>query len=196
MKKLDIMPKATALLVMDCHVMTVNDLTPSEEEKRKFLANLRRAIAAARKVGMTIIYVVVGFREGYPEISDRNVMFRGIKERGRLREGDASNQICPEISPQAGDIIVNKKRMSAFTGSDLEVVLRSKGIDTMVLTGLWSLGVIESTARAAFDMDYRVIVLSDACTDRTVEAHEIAMQEVLPRTSAVYSVADFENAVS
>ena len=196
MKKLDIMPKATALLVMDCHVMTVNDLTPSEEEKRKFLANLRRAIAAARKVGMTIIYVVVGFREGYPEISDRNVMFLGIKERGRLREGDASNQICPEISPQAGDIIVNKKRMSAFTGSDLEVVLRSKGIDTMVLTGLWSLGVIESTARAAFDMDYRVIVLSDACTDRTVEAHEIAMQEVLPRTSAVYSVADFENAVS
>ena len=189
MAKLDISPNSSALLVMDCQVGIVDSLVP--EEKEKVLSNLTKAIEAARKTGMVVIYVVVQFREGYPEISPKNVLFLGIKEAGRLCETGSEAKICAEIRPQPGEVIVNKKRISAFTGSDLEVVLRSKGIDTLVLTGVSSLGVVESTARSAFDMDYRLFVLGDCCSDRDSAANEIAVTQILPRITTVCSTEDF-----
>lgn len=193
MAKLEIDPKSSALLVMDCQVNIVSSLVPSEREK--VLTNLAKAIGAARRAGIPVIYVVVQFREGYPEISPRNILFSGIKEAGRLQEAAPDARICEEIGPQPGEVIVTKKRISAFTGSDLEVVLRSKGIDTLVLTGVSSLGVVESTARFAFDQDYRLFVLGDCCSDRDPEANEIAITRLLPRITTVCSAEDFVAAV-
>jgi nicotinamidase-related amidase len=156
MENLHIDTKTTALLVMDCQIEIINSLTPSE--KVKVLGNLTKAINAARRTSLSIIYVVVQFREGYPEISTRNTLFSGMKGTGRLVEMGADTRICNEIRPNPGEVIVTKRRTSAFTGSDLEVVLRSKNIDTLVLTGVSSLGVVESTARQAFDMDYRILL--------------------------------------
>ncbi|MDP2728005.1 MAG: cysteine hydrolase, partial [Dehalococcoidia bacterium] len=194
MAQLDVTRKTTALLVMDCQEGIVGALAPSEREK--VLTNLSRAITGARKAGIPIIYVVVQFREGYPEISERNINFRSIKESGRLREGAADAKICRELSPQPGDVVVTKKRISAFTGSDLEAVLRSKGIDTLVLTGVSSLGVVESTARFAFDMDYGIYVLGDCCSDSDPEANDIAVKRLLPRISTVCSADDFIAGIS
>ncbi len=191
--KLDINAQFSALLVMDCQVSIVNSLAPSERDK--VLSNLAKAIGGARKAGIPVIYVVVQFREGHPEISPRNTMFSGIKGAGRLRELDPDARICNEIGPQPGEVIVTKKRLGAFTGSDLEVVLRSQGIDTLVLTGVSSLGVVESTARFAFDMDYRLFVIGDCCSDRDPEANEIAITQLLPRISTVCSTDDFITSV-
>jgi nicotinamidase-related amidase len=194
MAKLDINPKSSALLIMDCQVNIVGSLVPAEREK--VLTNLTKAIGAARRVGIPVIYVVVQFREGYPEISSRNTLFSGLKEAGRLQESAPDTKVCEEISPQPGEVIVTKKRISAFTGSDLEVVLRSMGIDTLVLTGISSLGVVESTARIAFDLDYRLFVLEDCCSDRDPQANEIALTWILPRITTVCSTEDFIVAVS
>lgn len=194
MAKLDINLKSSALLVMDCQVGIINSLVPSEKEK--VLTNLVKAIGAARKAGIPVVYVVVHFREGYPEISPKNTLFSRIREAGRLRGAAPDNNICDEISPQPGEVIVTKKRISAFTGSDLEVVLRSQGIDTLVLTGVSSLGVVESTARFAFDLDYRLFVLGDCCSDRDPEANKIAITRLLPMISTVCSTEDFINTVS
>ncbi len=194
MTELDINAKSSALLVMDCQVNIVNSLTPSERDK--VLGNLTKAIGAARRAGVPVIYVVVQFREGYPEISPRNVLFSGIKEAARLLELDADTRICDEVRPEPGEVTVIKKRTGAFTGSDLEVVLRSRGIDTLVLTGVSSLGVVESTARFAFDMDYRLFVLGDCCSDREPETNEIAITRLLPRVSTVCSTDDFIAALS
>ena len=187
--KLDLNPRSAALLVMDCQVNIVNSLIPSE--KNKVLSNVTRASDAARKAGIPVIYVVVQFREGYPEVSPRNTSFSAAKQAGRLRETDPDSRICDEIRPQPGEVVVTKKRIGAFTGSDLEVVLRSKNIDTLVLTGVSSLGVVESTARFAFDMDYRLFVIGDCCADRDPELNQIAVTRLLPRITTVCSTDDF-----
>ena len=194
MVKLDINNKSCALLVMDVQVTMVNSLAPSEREK--VLSNLIKAIRAARIAGISVIYVTAAFRKGHPEIPTRNVRLSKIKENGRLQEGAADTEICHDIRPQPEDIIVIKKRISAFVGSDLEVVLRSKNIDTLVLTGVSSLGVVESTARSAFDLDYRLFVLGDCCSDRDSEANDLAIKHFLPWLSTVCTTDDFVNAIS
>jgi nicotinamidase-related amidase len=186
--------KTTALLVMDCQIEIINSLTPTE--KAKVLGNLTKAISAARRASVSIIYVIVQFREGYPEISARNRLFSGMKGTGRLVEMSSDTRICDEIQPNPDEVIVIKRRISAFTGSDLEVILRSKNIDTLVLTGVSSLGVVESTARQAFDMDYRIVVIEDCCSDRDPKANEIAISWLLPRTSTLCSIDDFVKAIS
>lgn len=185
MTRLELNPGATALLVMDCQVNILSSLAASE--KSKVLTNVARATGAARKGGVAVIYVVVQFREGYPEVSGRNPLFSAIRQAGRLRETDPDSRIADEVRPQPGEVVVAKKRISAFAGSDLEIILRAKGIDSLVLAGVSSLGVVESTARAAFDMDFRLFVLGDCCSDRDPEAHHIAMTRVLPRISTVCS---------
>jgi nicotinamidase-related amidase len=193
MAQLDINVKTTALLVMDCQEGIVGSLVP--EEKEKLLRNLGKAIQAARAAGMTIIYIVVQFREGYPEISEKNMVFRAIKETKGLQEGTPGSRICAELSSKPGEVIVTKKRISAFSGSDLEALLRAKEVDTLVLTGVSTLGVVESTARFASDMDYRIIVLGDCCSDRDLEAHQAALKWFLPRITVVSSASDFERAI-
>ena len=81
--------------------------------------------------------------------------------------------------------------MSAFTGSDLQVVLRSLGADTLVLTGIATSGVVLSTLRQAADLDYRLVVLSDACLDADPEVHRVLTEKVFPRQAAVRTVAQW-----
>jgi len=194
MNKVNINARSTALMVMDCQNAIVGSLTPADGQK--VLANIQKAIVASREAGIQIIYVVVHFREGYPEVSPRNALFQGLKEAGGLKQGTPDASICEPIRPQTGDIIVTKKRLSAFTGSDLETILRSRGIDTLVLSGVSTRGVIESTARSAFDMDYGILVLEDCCADPEIEAHQAAMKWVLPFTGTVCSSQDFLNALA
>jgi len=81
--------------------------------------------------------------------------------------------------------------VSAFTGSDLQVVLRSLGADTLVLTGIATSGVVLSTLRQAADLDYRLVVLSDACLDADPEVHRVLTEKVFPRQAAVRTVAQW-----
>ena len=93
--------------------------------------------------------------------------------------------IHPAVTPQPGDIEVLKKRVSAFAGSDLEVVLRSLDVGSLVLTGIATSGVVLSTLRQAADLDYDLVVLRDACTDSDDEVHRVLTYKVFPRQAAV-----------
>ncbi len=179
----------TALLVMDCQNAILEGLPAATRER--LLGNLNRVLAAGRKAGLLTGYVVVEFRPGYPEVNSRNERFNGVKTGGALQLHDAGAQVASEIEPQRGDIVVVKKRVSAFAGSDLELILRSSGIDTLVLAGVSTLGVVESTARAAIDMDFRVVVLADGCADASDEAHEAAIHHVIPFSAKVKTCAEF-----
>jgi nicotinamidase-related amidase len=83
---------------------------------------------------------------------------------------------------------VTKKRVSAFAGSDLELVLRSRGIRTMVLSGIATSGVVLSTLRAAADLDFDLIVLADGCRDVDPEVHRVLLEKVFRRQSEVIDV--------
>jgi nicotinamidase-related amidase len=157
----------------------------------EYLPRLAAAVEAARGAGIWVIYVVVGFRAGHPEVSARNKSFAAIAGSGRFADGDPGAAIHPAVAPAASDIVVTKRRVSAFTGSDLEVVLRAGGIDHLVLTGIATSGVVLSTLRQAADLDYRLTVLADGCLDADPEVHRVLTEKVFPRQADVVRIADW-----
>ena len=153
------------------------------------LSALERAIAHARQSGIPVIYVVVGFRPGMPEISPNNKSFAQSRERMSGSDPAAWMRIVPQVAPRESEPVVIKRRVSAFTGSDLEVLLRAQGIQHLILTGIATSGVVLSTLREAADKDYRITVLREGCADRDEEVHRVLMDKVFPRQAEVLSVA-------
>ncbi|WP_327589840.1 cysteine hydrolase [Nonomuraea sp. NBC_00507] len=104
---------------------------------------------------------------------------------------DQATQVHRDVAPEPGDIIVTKRRISAFVGSDLEMVLRAGDIDHLVLTGIATSGVVLSTLRQAADLDFRLTVLSDGCLDSDPEVHRVLVEKVFPQQADVTTVADW-----
>lgn len=177
----------TALLVMDVQ----RGIVERYGNPQDFLGRLARVIATARTAGIPVIYVTVRFREGYPEVSPRNRSFSALATAGNFVEGTSATEIHSAVEPEAGDVVVTKRRVGAFSGSDLEVVLRSQDIETLVLTGIATSGVVLSTVRAAADMDYRIVVLSDCILDRDEEVHRVLTTKVFPRQAEVLTAEDW-----
>jgi Isochorismatase family len=125
-----------ALLIMDVQQGIVERFASDDG----YLDRLARATAAARGAGVAVIYVTVAFRPGYPEVSERNKSFSAIAGTGRFTDGDPGMQIPAAIAPAPGEVTVTKRRVSAFAGSDLEVVLRARGISHLVLAGIATSG--------------------------------------------------------
>jgi nicotinamidase-related amidase len=175
------------LLVMDVQQGVVDRFN----DDGGYLPALAGAIGAARAASVPVIYVVVGFRPGYPEVSERNKSFSAIAGTGRFTGTDPGSQVHPAVAPAADDVVVVKKRVSAFTGSDLDVVLRGLGAGSLVLTGIATSGVVLSTIRQAADLDYRLTVLSDGCLDSDPEVHRVLTGKVFPRQAEVITIAQW-----
>ena len=93
--------------------------------------------------------------------------------------------------PQADDTVVTKRRVSAFSGSDLDVVLRSLDVQSLALTGIATSGVVLSTLRQAADLDFGLTVLRDCCLDADEEVHRVLMEKIFPRQAVVESAAQW-----
>lgn len=180
-------PKTTALLVMD-YQTTIVAMAPDAES---LLARTKKLLDAARAKGVTVIHVVVQFRDGYPEVSDRNQAFGMLKSSGgRMVEGKAGTEIHSAVAPREGEPVVTKRRVGAFSGSDLDCVLRAGHIETIVLAGISTSGVVLSTLRLAADLDYRIVVASDSCADPDEEVHRVLTEKVFARQARVVKGAD------
>jgi len=178
---------ATALLLMDLQ----HGILARYGDVSAYLARCARAADAARAAGVPVIHVRVAFRDGHPEVSPRNRAFSAIADAGGLRDDDEAGRIRDEVAPVAGDVVVTKRRISAFAGSDLELVLRSRGIHRLVLAGVATGGVVESTLREASDRDYELTVLSDGCFDREPEVHRVLVELLFPRQADVCTVDEW-----
>jgi nicotinamidase-related amidase len=146
-----------------------------------------RAARAARAAGIPVMFVRVAFRPGYPEVAETNASFSAITAQAgdAYAQDQPATQIHASLAPQDGDPVIVKRRVSAFTGSDLDVLLRAAGADTLVLAGISTSGVVLSTLRQAADLDYRLTVLADACADRDEEVHRVLTEKVFPRQALV-----------
>ncbi len=172
----------TALLIMDYQHGIVS------RYGEKFSGLLDRAeqlLGAARAAHLPIIYVVVRFREGYPEVNPHNRSFSRIRETGGMLEGTPETEVHSRLAPQPGDVLVAKRRVGAFSTTDLETILRAKGITTLVLMGIATSGVVLSTVRWAADADYELVVVEDCCADADEEVHRVLTQKVFPRQANV-----------
>ena len=190
---LSLHPATSALLVMDFQTAIVDSIAA---DKEALLARTGSVIEAARKVRMKVIYVVVGFRSGYPEASARNQSFAAIRGTGRFLEGSAGTEVHPTLAPKHDDAVVTKHRVSAFAGTDLDMILRANGMETLVLAGIATSGVVLSTVRHAADADYRMIVIEDSCADRDVEVHRVLTEKVFVRQATVAKAAEVIRALS
>jgi nicotinamidase-related amidase len=180
-------PNRTALLVMD---LQADILSRYGDAVAPMLERVAGVVAAARKARLSVIYVVVGFRPGYPEVSARNMMFSAVLQTGRFLVTPPGSDVAPAIRPEEGDIVVVKHRVSAFAGTDLDMVLRAKGIDTLVLLGVATSGVVLSTIRHGADADYRLVVVKDCCTDGDEEVHRVLTEKVFVRQATVVTAAE------
>ncbi len=176
----------SALLVMDVQNGIVERFAAQEA-----LRPLQSAVEAARAHAIPVIFVRVALRPGYPDVSPNNRSFAAAKERGGMLETDEATQVWDGVRPAPEEVVVVKRRVSAFTGSGLEVVLRSQAIEHLILTGIATSGVVLSTLREAADQDYLLTVLSDGCLDADPEVHRVLVEKVFPRQAEVMSVYEW-----
>jgi nicotinamidase-related amidase len=174
--------RATALLVLD-----VQRGIAERYDDTDVIDRAVEAIAAARDACVPVIFVRVAFRRGHPEVSARNRTFAALRDTGGLLGDDSA--IHPALGPLQRDPVVTKRRVSAFAGSDLDVLLRAMKTRALVLCGIATSGVVLSTLRAAADLDFELTVLRDACADSDPEVHRVLLDKVFPRQAEVIDVA-------
>jgi nicotinamidase-related amidase len=186
--------KHAAVLSMDLHNSIVSIYAQAQEG---FLARVARVQEAARANGIPLIHVQVGFRPGMPEVSARNVLFSAIRTSPQWQQmfaGDGG-AIHPDAAPRGDEAVVTKHRVSAFAGTDLEMILRAGEIDTLVLMGIATSGVVLATLEHAVDADYRLVVVRDCCVDRDADLDACLKEKFFPRMAAVVDAAEIVEAL-
>jgi nicotinamidase-related amidase len=185
----------TAVLSMDLQTAIVSIYAKSQPD---FLPRIAGVLAAARAHAISVIHVQVGFRPGFPEVSERNLLFGAIKENPQWQQvfQGLAAAIHPEVAPVDDEIVVTKHRVNAFHGTDLDMILRAKQIDTLVLFGIATSGVVLSTLLDASDADYRLIVVKDCCVDTDASVHTCLIEKIFPRRATVLSADELREALA
>ncbi|BCJ33444.1 hypothetical protein Athai_09470 [Actinocatenispora thailandica] len=183
-------PRHTALLVMD-YQPAVLAATPDAEA---LLGRARQAIDTARRHGAHVGYVRVGFTDAdLAAIPAHSPMAAAARHYGDQMHADApATQVHESLAPQPNDIVVRKTRVGAFGTTDLHRQLRDRDVDTLVLAGISTSGVMLSTVRDAHDRDFRVLVLADATADRNPDVHRFLTEQIFPHQAAVLGTADLD----
>jgi nicotinamidase-related amidase len=181
--------KTCALLAMDFEPDIVSLAAAGGSEKA--VRRVRVAIDAARRKAIRVIFVRVAYRAGYPDASERNLRVSMLKQKGLLAESGPGSQLVAELGARPEDPVVVKRRVSALAHTDLQTLLSTLGIDTLVLAGLTTSGVVLSTVRQAADADYRLIVLEDGCADADPQVHQMLVTKIFPLQATVATVDEF-----
>ena len=185
---------STALIIADFYKDMMGTIPHSIE--RNVLDNTQKLQKAARQSGMLICYSATVFRPGYIEISDRNKTFSQRKNSGQPAVSDPIEVIHPGVSPIDGEVVVGKHRVNALYGTDLDMTLRANQINTIIILGYATSGVVLSTTRFAADSDYSIIIVEDCCADTDPEVHNFLMEKIFPRQADVVTSIDMIKALS
>ena len=163
--------------------------------ERDILGNARKVMNAARAARIPVIHAVMGFRSGYPEVSDRNKVFSRIKQSGGFRLGSDAMEICNEVKPALHEVVVSRPRINPFYNSELQSILSAGNIDTLAIMGMATQLPVAAATRHAADADYRVVLLEDCCAAPQVELHDRIIENVLSRLAEIASSRDFVESV-
>jgi nicotinamidase-related amidase len=179
-------PQRTALLVMDVQ----NGILGSAPAPDALIDRITSVIADVRAAGGTVAFVRVAFtEEDWAAVPQTNTAFSQLAEAKGMHHEAPAAQIDARVAPEDGDIVVRKTRIGAMSTTDLHEQLTARGIDTLVLTGISTSGVVMSTLVDAVDRDYRVIVVSDAVADQRAEVHDVMVNTVFPSRAHVIDSA-------
>ena len=182
-------PRTTAFLTLDIQTALVGFYAGQAAD---FLSTVTSLLAFARNLKATVIHVKVGFRPGFPEVSERNRLFSSLTRNPDYVKlvNSGSFNLHPALDLRGDEPVITKTRISAFEGTDLKILLRSKDIDTLVLFGIITSGVVLSTALEAMDQDYRVLIVRDTCVDSDPELHGCLLDRLLAKRTDVVTAAE------
>ncbi|MFD6433111.1 cysteine hydrolase family protein [Streptomyces venezuelae] len=182
----------SALLVMDVQ----RDVVELADDGSGYLPRLRTAIDAARVAGIPVIYVVMGLRPDVPAAASPTRIVRTVEEAGLFTEGARGSEIHPDIAPLPGETVVTKRRAGAFSGNDMDLVLRTHDVGHLILTGIATSGVVLHTACHANDMDLPFTILSDACLDLDPAVHRTLTEQLFPQWAEVTTAASWAESIA
>ncbi|MBI2954514.1 MAG: cysteine hydrolase [Chloroflexi bacterium] len=202
MVKYKIVPQKTAVVVVDMQNDFVKPGAPVEvADARAMIPRLNQLLDLCRDKGISVIYIRHVLRGDGSDVGRLGDIHPYIREGRALCVGTENVEIYEDIQPKPGDLIVVKSRYSAFHGTDLEAILRTREIDTIILAGTVTNTCCESTARDAFSRDYKLIFLSDGCATHdwpdigwgrvtAEEAQRVALTVVASCFGQVASIAE------
>lgn len=160
------------VLIMDFQQRIVNNVA---SDAQGVVQNAAQALQAARQAGVPVIYVV----------------HRG----GAFHEYAPDVEIHQGVTPAAGEMVITKIRPGPFSTTALDVTLREMGKDTLILMGVATSGCVLSAVRWATDINYRFVVVADACSDADPEVHRVLTEKVYPRQGTVMTTQQFVEAI-
>jgi nicotinamidase-related amidase len=180
MAELQLDPKKTALVLIDLQNGIVG-MNPVPHTAAQVVENSKKLANAFRVHGAPVVYVRVDLNDfmKLPVDQPHNLGDKPLPA--------GASEITPSAGFQHGDILVTKRHWGAFTGTDLEQQLKSRGIDTVVLTGISTNAGVESTARQGTGLGFAFVLVEDACSSQNAEHHRFAFENIFPRLTRVRS---------
>ena len=166
-----------------------NRLFRERAKKNGVIGVQARLLDGFRKAKLKVVYTLVTYQPGLPGVRSNSPLFRTLVNSPTLLRGTPAVEVIDDIAPRSGEPLVRGQGCNGFEGTALDTILRVAGVDTLVLGGIATDVAVESTARAASDLQYRTIVVSDACQADSDEAHARAL-DVLKKWFAETPTAD------
>jgi ureidoacrylate peracid hydrolase len=192
-------PKTTALLLIEFQ----NDFTSeggalhagvkSVMDRTNMLANTTHAASTARAAGVTVMFAPISFAQGYREITSTPYgILKGVVNANAFVRGTWGAEIVDSLSPGSEDIIIEGKRgLDTFASTNLDFILRSRGIKTLVVAGFLTNCCVESTVRTGYEKGFNVVALSDCTATLSEEEQHFTFEKNLPMFARVLTHTDF-----
>jgi nicotinamidase-related amidase len=178
--------RRTALMLMDFQPAILGQIP----DRDALMDRAQIALGWARANGVKVVFVRVAFvQDDYDAIPHHHKAFGNVKQNGLLAEGNPAFDIDPALEVRTGDTVVRKTRFGAFSTTDLHALFGDESINTLVMGGISTAGVVLSTVREASDHDYLIFVLSDATADSDPEVHRVLTEKVLPQHADVITTS-------
>jgi len=162
-------------------------------EQTNMLANTVETVKQARALGATIVYAPITFTDDYHELSPNPYgILKGVVDSKSFRQGTWGAQIVDALKPETGDIVIEGKRgLCGFATTNLDFILRSRGISTIALGGFLTNCCVESTMRTGYEKGYDVITLKDCTATLSEEEQRVAVEKNYPMFSRPMTHAEF-----
>jgi len=165
----------SALIVGDLQ----RGITGNYEFAQQVLAPVTELLPRARAAGVLVVFVHFAFRANGADVPPDSALLKGFYEAGdAFHEGSAGTDL--ELPVAAGDVVVLKRRASAFAGTDLDLVLRAARVDNLAIAGVATSAMVAATCYDAADRGYRLTVLRDGCADGDQAMHDFFIDAVFP----------------
>jgi biuret amidohydrolase len=178
---MDLTPSRTAVIAVHMQPDVVaaegafGGFFAAQAAERDVIGQIGKLLDAARRSDATVVYTRVAWQPGYPDLVANSPLLGIVVQSQCLVEGSAMAEIVPQLAPQDGDVVVTHQRVGGFSASQLDVILRSRGIDTVVFAGVATNVSVESAARQAPDLGYRTLIVEDACSAADPNTHNASI---------------------